>query len=106
MIYFQERIFFHFKGRPLKFGDKTLIENLSSIFKELKGKINNNKILIDKQIFEKALLLNEEKKMISIICPKFAFYNKIKPVIIAKQLWEFIQNIFGGPRNKNACRKN
>ena len=76
---------------------KDFLKSLNiQIFKELKGQINNNKLLIDKQIFEKALLLNEDKKIIKIINPKFAFYYKIKPVIITKKLWEFCQNIFGG----------
>ena len=65
-------------------------------FKELKGKINNNKLLIDSQIFEKALLLSEKKNNIKIIWPKYALYYKIKPVVINKQLWEFCHNIFGG----------
>ena len=65
-------------------------------FRELKGKINNNKILIDRQIFEKALLLTEEKNNINIIWPKYAFYYRIKPIVITKQMWDFFQNVFGG----------
>ena len=65
-------------------------------YKDMNLNIDNNDILIEKEIFDKALFLEGEKQMINIIKPKYEFCNNIKPIKLNKKLWEFFQNTFGG----------
>ena len=75
--------------------------NLWVNIKQLKGKMDNNECLIDKNIFENALFLNDEKNNIKILKPKYVFYQAIKPFSINKDLWEFLHHNFGvGPEIK------
>ena len=80
--------------------------NLWVNIKQLKGKIDNNDCLIDKNIFENALFLNDEKNKIKILKPKYAFYQSIKPISINKELWEYFHQNFGvGPEIKMYSEK-
>ena len=45
---------------------------------------------------DKALFLNDEKNLINIIKPKYAFLSKIKPKIVNKNVWDICYKIFGG----------
>ena len=83
------------------FGKFKELFNSSISIKELKGKLDNNELLIDKNIFENALFLNDEKNNIKIIKPKYAFCNALKPLFVNKELWDFfLQNFGGGPEIK------
>ena len=64
--------------------------------KELIGKINNNDILIEKDIFNNAYFLDDEKNKMKILKPKYGFCNKIKPYCLNKKLWKFLYQYFGG----------
>ena len=76
---------------------REFIDNKSiQILKELKGTMNNSDYLIDKEMIDHALFLNEEEKNINIIKPKYAFFNKIKPLAVNKDLWDFLHKYLGG----------
>ena len=63
---------------------------------DLMGKMDNNELLLEREIIDNALFLTDEKKKINIIKPKFVFFNKKKPAFANHQLWEFIHQVFGG----------
>ena len=74
--------------------------------KESNLNIDNNDILINKEIFDNALFLDGEKQLINIIKPKYEFYQNIKPFKLYKKFWKFFQNIFGGgPEIKMLAQK-
>lgn len=64
--------------------------------KELLGKINNEELLIEKQIFNKALFLDDEKNEMKILKTRFGLCNAVRPVSINRQFWKFLYKIFGG----------
>ena len=62
---------------------------------QLKGKKDNDKFLLEKEIINKALSLDEEKENMIILKPKYAFTSTYKPCPVNKTFWEFITKNFG-----------
>ena len=76
---------------------RDFLNNFSMIkFKELKDKMYNNDILLERQIMDKAFFLNNEKENIKIIKPKYAFCKKKLPYFATRQIWDLFHQIFGG----------